>query len=198
MNRPIILDVHAWFGPRFPKPEHCPRCHSRDFVPICYGHANQEVMARAEAGEIALGGCTLGAPKWYCRSCRHRWPKERMRPTQEEYLAFRLRCQRYRRRPDVFLRVLARNVRWWCVQFIERHVRIPLLVRQGSIHRKIKLKDGGFQFIVEFPGGMVRVRPSSRDASGLEASCLRGTLAGTRENERLKAAALQLVMKEPS
>ncbi len=196
MNRPIILDPTAWFGPTFPDPECCPLCHSREFVPILYGLPTEETAARAAAGEFVLGGCVLRGPTWCCKRCGHGWPPEKLWPTDEEFLAYRLRCRSYYNRPDRYLRSKAAKLRSWCVETIERRVRVPLLARRGTIHRKTRLKDGGYQFIIRFAGAMVRVRPDRIHPSRLEASCLRNTLAGTRENRRYEAAALHIVMKQ--
>lgn len=198
MTRPIILDVHDCYSPRFPKPEYCPCCHSRAFVPIIYGFPSEEAAARAREGEFLLGGCMVGEASWYCRNCDHAWPKERQWPTEEERLAYRLRRERHCRRPDVFVQIILGKLRSWCEDLIHRHIRVPLLVRfgGGAVHQKMKLKEGGFRYIVRFPNATVRVHPSSNDASCLEANCLRGTLTGCRANRRYEDAALSLVMRQ--
>jgi hypothetical protein len=198
MNRPIILDAKRCSGPCFPKPEHCPRCHSQGFVPIVYGLPAEETRGRARAGEVVLGGCTFSDANWYCKSCCHEWPQELQWPTDEEYLAFRFRCERHRKRPDLLLRMIIGKLRWWCADLIERRICVPLLIRHGTLHRKLKLKDGGFQYLVRFPDRMVRVRSGSSEAAGLEASCLRGPLAGRREDGRYIAAALEILRRQAS
>ena len=49
----------------------CPRCGSLDVVPILYGYPGPEMMATAEKGLIALGGCcvTNDDPQKLCRAC---------------------------------------------------------------------------------------------------------------------------------
>lgn len=190
--------MQGWSSPRFPKPEGCPCCQSHAFVPIIYGFPSEEAAARARAGGFLLGGCMLGDASWYCRDCGHEWPKERQWPTKEEHLAFRLRWERHCRRPDVFIWILAGKLRSWCEDLVHRHIRVPLLVRfgGGAIHRKIKLKEGGFQYIVRFPNATVRVQPSYNDAPRLEASCVRGTMAESSTNRRYEAAALSIVMRQ--
>jgi hypothetical protein len=98
VTRPIILDVslRSWSpGPHLPEPASCPRSSAKGFVPIVYGLLTEEGMAEAKAGKIACGGCTLDldGPRWCCKRCGHRWPKEGSLPTQEEHLAWRFRWE---------------------------------------------------------------------------------------------------------
>src|SRR5260370_40127343 len=185
------------FGPRFPAPEHCPHCRSHNFAHIVYGLPTEEPAVRAREGEFVLGGCTLGEASWYCRSCGQSWPKERLWPTDEEDLVLRLRRECHGKRPDVFLRMVARKLRCWCLDFLDRHFLVPLLIRweHGTISRKLRMKDGSFQYMVRFRTGVVRVRRCSADAC-LEALCVRGPSGGTRKKNRYEAAALLIVMRE--
>lgn len=59
----------------------CPKCAGTDVIPITYGTppVSGTRLARAiETKQIVLGGCSLcgPAPKWYCRSCEHRFDAE--------------------------------------------------------------------------------------------------------------------------
>ena len=49
----------------------CPKCGSRDVVPILYGLPGPETMAEAERGEIVLGGCVITGrdPRKRCMAC---------------------------------------------------------------------------------------------------------------------------------
>jgi hypothetical protein len=52
--------------------EYCLRCKSKqEFIPIVYGYPSQELMKKAEAGEVLLGGCMLWdrAPMHKCKKC---------------------------------------------------------------------------------------------------------------------------------
>lgn len=53
------------------KPVYCPHCGGR-MVPIVYGEPSEELWKKAEAGEVALGGCLIdveGNPEWECNKC---------------------------------------------------------------------------------------------------------------------------------
>jgi hypothetical protein len=197
MNRPIILDAEDSFGPAFPKPDSCPRCRSRNFIDIVYGFPADETLAQAIAGELALGGCTPGEASWHCRDCKQDWPKWRQWPTQEEYLAFRLRVEQHRKRPDVFLRTRADQLRTWCAERIERHIRIPLLLRFGGVtlHRKLRLQNGSFQYMVRFGDAIVRVRPDDSAPAHLHALCLKAQ-SSAAISRRYEAAALRFVERQ--
>ena len=182
MNRPVVLDPVDPFGPRFPKPLYCPRCRSRNVVRISYGYPAEETLECAKRGEIVLGGCTLRDPMWYCRTCEYEWPKERPWPTDEERLAFRLRCERHSKSPGIFARRLVAKFWCWRREVIEGYVLTPWLVQQGNIHRRIKVADGRLQYMVHFSGLVIRVRPRHQHSDLFEATCLRQTLSGTRAN----------------
>ena len=49
----------------------CPACQSGDVVPIAYGLPMGEGLARAQRGEVMLGGCVVWdeSPQWHCRAC---------------------------------------------------------------------------------------------------------------------------------
>jgi hypothetical protein len=52
----------------------CPRCGSREVVPIVYGLPPYQLSEAEERGEIVLGGCEPTDADRACRSCGHRWP----------------------------------------------------------------------------------------------------------------------------
>ncbi len=58
------------------KPE-CPRCRSRDVLPIVYGLPGFELALEEQQGKVVLGGCCVAAdgtdPRWACRACGNRW-----------------------------------------------------------------------------------------------------------------------------
>ena len=57
------------------RPSACPQCGSNRVVRIVYGLPGPELMHKAQAGEVVLGGCCITAndPQWQCQDCRHRW-----------------------------------------------------------------------------------------------------------------------------
>ena len=63
----------------------CPRCGSRQVVPIVYGLPGKQLAADADAGRVVLGGCRVsdGDPIRSCVACGHRWGsfRERTPPT---------------------------------------------------------------------------------------------------------------------
>jgi hypothetical protein len=74
-------------------PKQCPECRSPKVAPILYGLPApglfQELMRKADSGEIVLGGCVVTGndPTWHCVGCGHRWGnkdkgarRERRRP----------------------------------------------------------------------------------------------------------------------
>jgi hypothetical protein len=57
----------------------CPQCGSATVVPIVYGYPDDELMAAARAGRVALGGCVIDpldehdwAGRWRCHDCGER------------------------------------------------------------------------------------------------------------------------------
>ncbi|WP_018350311.1 hypothetical protein [Longispora albida] len=54
----------------------CPDCGEAS-IPIMYGMPSYEAFQRAEAGELALGGCVVfeDAPRWRCPA-GHVWREE--------------------------------------------------------------------------------------------------------------------------
>ena len=53
----------------------CPKCKSKDIVPISYGYPTDETMDKADRGEVVIGGCCIGpsSPRQSCRQCGARW-----------------------------------------------------------------------------------------------------------------------------
>lgn len=53
------------------QPPTCPHCHSTKVVRILYGFPSAEGFRKAKRGEVALGGCVIGAssPTWACTAC---------------------------------------------------------------------------------------------------------------------------------
>ena len=154
MTRPIILDVRTGSLLVFPSQN---IAHVATPTRLCRSFTALRLrkVRLARAGEFLLGGCIVGNARWYCRNCDYAWPKESLWPTEEERLTYRLRLGRRRRRPDVFIQIIFAKLRSWCEDLIHRHIRVPLLVRYGggAVHR-VKLKEGGFEYIVRFPKAM--------------------------------------------
>ncbi|MFA5890832.1 MAG: hypothetical protein WDA27_07765 [Actinomycetota bacterium] len=52
----------------------CPTCGRNELIPIVYGLPLGDLFERSEAGEIALGGCTVSpdAPAQLCKNCAAR------------------------------------------------------------------------------------------------------------------------------
>lgn len=53
----------------------CPECGSANVIPIIYGKPGQELVERAERGEVKLGGCVISreSPFNYCKDCKAEW-----------------------------------------------------------------------------------------------------------------------------
>ncbi len=53
----------------------CPECSSENAIPIIYGKPGQELVEKAERGEVKLGGCVVSreSPYWYCADCETEW-----------------------------------------------------------------------------------------------------------------------------
>ena len=205
MNRPISLKIPAdpfearFSRPRLPDPEVCPRCGSKDFVHILYGYPSPRARESAQAGEMALGGCSLrvGAPDWYCKACHHSFPREGGLPTDEEELAYRLRRERYFRRPDVVLLLRARRLREFLGGLIEKHVRVPALIWQEKPVLETVPLGGAYRYRVRFRSAIVDVSGmdelthcTSRETAIEDLPCI---VPGTPRTRRYEAAAIRLV-----
>ena len=55
----------------------CPKCKSKNVIPIMYGHPTPEVVEDAEKGNLKLGGCDEliggGQPDRFCKDCAYEW-----------------------------------------------------------------------------------------------------------------------------
>lgn len=49
----------------------CPKCHEAAVVPVLTGFLGPEGVAAIERGDAVAGGCMVGGPTHYCRSCGH-------------------------------------------------------------------------------------------------------------------------------
>ena len=55
----------------------CPKCDSKDIVPISYGYPSPPVFEESNLGKVELGGCCreIDAPDRHCNDCEHPWCK---------------------------------------------------------------------------------------------------------------------------
>jgi hypothetical protein len=53
----------------------CSECGSANVIPIIYGKPGQELIEKAERGEVKLGGCVVSreSPYNYCKDCKAEW-----------------------------------------------------------------------------------------------------------------------------
>ena len=56
----------------------CPKCKSKNIIPIMYGYPAPDAVAAAERGEVELGGCMVyidgcDMPDRFCKDCGHEW-----------------------------------------------------------------------------------------------------------------------------
>ena len=68
----------------------CPSCKEKAGVNIFYGMPSDEVVKRADLGQIALGGCEIqeNQPERRCLSCGAEWLiKKRLRFTKKKFEA---------------------------------------------------------------------------------------------------------------
>jgi Zn finger protein HypA/HybF involved in hydrogenase expression len=59
-----------------PEAKNCPKCHSKNVVPIVYGYPTEETIKLADEGKIVHGGdvvCSRPPPKWHCVDCSSEW-----------------------------------------------------------------------------------------------------------------------------
>ena len=49
----------------------CPKCGSSEYIPIIYGKPNDELIEKAENGEVVLGGCIVTPDRnlFRCKEC---------------------------------------------------------------------------------------------------------------------------------
>ena len=57
------------------KPKVCPKCKSKNIIPIVYGMPGPEMQQESFEEKIHLGGCTImeDNPSKYCRDCEHKF-----------------------------------------------------------------------------------------------------------------------------
>jgi hypothetical protein len=57
------------------KPASCFKCGSKEVIPIVYGLPDEEMIALARKGDIALGGDVIidSVPAWRCKSCGYKF-----------------------------------------------------------------------------------------------------------------------------
>jgi ribosomal protein S27AE len=53
----------------------CPECGDGNVIPIVYGKPGNELIEKAERGEVKLGGCVMSedSPHWHCAECGNEW-----------------------------------------------------------------------------------------------------------------------------
>ena len=56
----------------------CPKCGSKNAIPIVYGLPALELLEKAEAGKVKLGGCCIeeSSPEFFCKDCNSEWNKD--------------------------------------------------------------------------------------------------------------------------
>jgi hypothetical protein len=65
----------------------CPKCDSKNIVPIIYGMPGMDLQEEEMRGKIHLGGCciTEDAPNRHCNDCEHQWMKTDNYKYKEDY-----------------------------------------------------------------------------------------------------------------
>lgn len=55
----------------------CPKCKSKNIIPIAYGYPSSELLELSEQGKVKLGGCerVFGymQSNRYCKDCHYDW-----------------------------------------------------------------------------------------------------------------------------
>ena len=59
----------------------CPKCKSKDIIPILYGYPDNEMFAASDRDECILGGCCIALDenaqenlnKYHCKDCGYEW-----------------------------------------------------------------------------------------------------------------------------
>lgn len=69
----------------------CPKCGSKNIIPILYGYPNYEAVKSAKEGKIKLGGCIVDfhANDKYCNNCGYEW--SRLNMTEKDIVKVRYR-----------------------------------------------------------------------------------------------------------
>jgi hypothetical protein len=59
------------------EPKKCPKCSSKNIIPIVYGMPSEETFKESKKGKFILGGCCIeeSSPEWHCKKCGHEWGK---------------------------------------------------------------------------------------------------------------------------
>ncbi len=55
----------------------CPKCDSKNIVPIAYGMPGSELQMLELEGKVHLGGCVIREDvlDMHCNDCKHQWDK---------------------------------------------------------------------------------------------------------------------------
>ncbi len=58
----------------------CPKCDSKNAIPIVYGFPAPELFEKAEVGKVKLGGCCIeeSSPEFFCEDCENEWNKDQV------------------------------------------------------------------------------------------------------------------------
>ena len=59
----------------------CPKCNSKNIIPIIYGYPTNEMFSDSDKGECILGGCCIAMNeesqeslnKQHCKECGFEW-----------------------------------------------------------------------------------------------------------------------------
>jgi DNA-directed RNA polymerase subunit RPC12/RpoP len=53
----------------------CPKCASKDVIPVVYGYPGPGLMEASEKGKVKLGGCVISHDmyEYFCKTCKHEW-----------------------------------------------------------------------------------------------------------------------------
>ncbi len=60
---------------------YCPKCNSRNIIPIIYGYPTHEMFEESDNGECILGGCCIvpyeesenSFDQYHCKDCGFEW-----------------------------------------------------------------------------------------------------------------------------
>lgn len=71
----------------------CPKCKSKNIIPIMYGYPAPQAWEEVEKGNLKLGGCEVfvggGQPDLFCKDCEYEWCVENFLPEDIEKVRFR-------------------------------------------------------------------------------------------------------------
>ncbi len=56
----------------------CPKCNSKNIIPILYGLPVYEAFLKEQEGKLKLGGCVIDeeSPNWHCKDCGYEWKED--------------------------------------------------------------------------------------------------------------------------